>query len=47
MGNQLLHSNVSLNYEATPVINVTVNATDNGSPPYSVQVCLNTTAFIR
>lgn len=38
-----MHSNVSLNHEITPVINVTINATDNGSPRYSVQVCVSVT----
>ena len=38
-----MHSNVSLNHETTPVINVTINVTDNGSPRYSVQVCVSIT----
>lgn len=38
-GNSLLLNSVSLDYETTPVYNVTVSATDNGSPPLSVQVC--------
>ena len=40
-GSSLLLNNVSLDYEATPVININVSATDNGSPPLSVQVCSN------
>ena len=40
-GNDLLLSNFSLDYETTPEINVTIEATDNGSPPYSKEVCFN------
>ena len=35
----MLLSNFSLDYETTPEINVTIEATDNGSPPYSKEVC--------
>ena len=38
----MLLSNFSLDYETTPEINVTIEATDNGSPPYSKEVCFNT-----
>ena len=38
-GSRLLVSDASLDYETAPVINVTLNATDSGSPAYSVQVC--------
>ena len=35
----MLLSNFSLDYETTPEINVTIEATDNGSPPHSKEVC--------
>ena len=38
-GSYLLLNNFSLDYETTPEINVTIEATDNGSPPYSKEVC--------
>ena len=44
-GNNLLLSNFSLDYETTPEINVTIEATDNGSPPYSKEVCFNAFLF--
>ena len=40
-GHNLLLGNFSLDYETTPEINVTIEATDNGSPPYSKEVCFN------
>ena len=44
-GNNLLLSNFSLDYETTPEINVTIEATDNGSLPYSKEVCFNAFLF--
>ena len=38
-GTSLLLSD-SVDYETTPVLNVTIIATDSGTPPLSLQVCL-------